>query len=361
VTSLAALTPTVISTPTAILVPTMDRRLLASPMRPGDLYASKSIAAGSQRKYERSWYKWTKFASERGWPSLPAEADNLEAFLVDLANSSGSVAAVDSAIVAVGFFTSLQGLSTPFESPRLKRVIQGIHSVCAKRPVPRAPIAAVDVCKMMDKARETSDLCLWRAAASVVLCFNDCARSAEIFDIHIEHLRLEKGRFMFKIGQSKTDKVGYKSFVTVLEDPYSPGAFILAFLKLIGLEPGAIGFLSCKMGRAKGIQYARPKEQVSSGTARSRVKALITAVGLDPSKYATRRGAGVAAASAGATPAELAELGRWKSADMPLAYIRGLGKVRNAATALVCTDESSCKIFANTCRLCDQAMSANEI
>jgi hypothetical protein len=157
---------------------------------------------------------------------------------------------------------------------------------------------------------------------------------------------LEKGRPTFNIGQSKTDKVGYESFVTVSDDPYSPGAFILEFLKLIGLEPGATGFLSCKIGRSKGIQYARPKEQVSSGTARIGVKALITALGLDPCKYAThsaRRGAAVAAASAGATPAELAELGCWKSADMPLAYIRGSGKVRNAATALVCTDQSSCK------------------
>jgi hypothetical protein len=154
--------------------------------------------------------------------------------------------------------------------------------------------------KMMDKARETSDLGLWRAAAAVVLCFNDCARSAEIFDIRVKHLRLEKGRLTFNVGRSKTDKVGYGSFVTVSEDPYSPGAFILAFLKLIGLEPGSTGFLSCKIGRAKGVQYARPKEQVSSGTARSGIKALITAVGLDPSKYAThsaRRGAAVAAAS----------------------------------------------------------------
>jgi hypothetical protein len=215
VTPLAVLTPFVISTPIAVVAPTIDRRLLSPPMRPGDLYASNSIAAGSQRMYERSWYKWTKFTSDRGWPSLPAESNNLEAFLVDLATSSGSVAVVDSAIAAVGFFASLQGLSTPFESPRLKRVIQGIHSVCAKRPVPRASFAADDVCKMMDKARETSDLCLWRAAATVVLCFNDCARSAEIFDIRIEHLRLEKGRLIFKIGQSKTDKVGYESFVTV--------------------------------------------------------------------------------------------------------------------------------------------------
>jgi hypothetical protein len=64
-------------------------------------------------------------------------------------------------------------------------------------------------------------------------------------------------------------------------------------------------------------------------------------VGLNPSKYAThsaRCGAAVAAASTGATPAELAELGRWKSADMPLAYIRGSAKGRNAANALVCTD-----------------------
>jgi hypothetical protein len=60
----------------------------------------------------------------------------------------------------------------------------------------------------------------------VVLCFNDCARSAEIFDIRVEHLRLEKGRLMFNIGRSKTDKVGYDSFVTVSEEPYSPGAFI---------------------------------------------------------------------------------------------------------------------------------------
>jgi integrase len=199
-------------TPLAVLTPTLTEIVLPT-MRPGDSYASKSIAAESQRRYERSWHKWKKFASERGWSFLPAEADHLEAFLADLADRSGSVAAVDGAIAAVGFFTSLQGLPTPFESPRLKRVIQGIHSVCAKRPVPRAPFAANDVRKMMDKARETSDLCLWRAAATVVLCFNDCARSAEIFDIRVEHLRLEKGRLIFNIGRSKTDKVGYDSFV----------------------------------------------------------------------------------------------------------------------------------------------------
>jgi integrase len=163
----------------------------------------------SQRKYERSWSKWLTFTFERGWPSLPAEANKLEAFLVNIANKSGSVAAVDSAIAAVGYFTSLQGLTTPFESPRLKRIIQGIHSVCAKRPVPRAPFVADDVRKMMDKARDTADLCLWRAAATMVLCFNDCARSAEILDIRVEHLRLETGRLMFKIRRSKTDRVGY--------------------------------------------------------------------------------------------------------------------------------------------------------
>jgi hypothetical protein len=86
VTSLAVLTPTITRRPTASVFPTMDRRLFSPPMRPGDLYASKSIAAGSQRKYERSWYKWTKFASEREWPPFPAEADHLEAFLADLAN-----------------------------------------------------------------------------------------------------------------------------------------------------------------------------------------------------------------------------------------------------------------------------------
>jgi hypothetical protein len=54
VTSLAVLTPTITSTPTAIVFPTMDRWLFSPPMRPGDLYASKSIATGSQRKYQRS-------------------------------------------------------------------------------------------------------------------------------------------------------------------------------------------------------------------------------------------------------------------------------------------------------------------
>jgi hypothetical protein len=71
------------------------------------------------------------------------------------------------------------------------------------------------------------------------------------------------------------------------------------------------GLLACKIGRTKGVQYARPKEQVSSGTSRNGIKALIVAVGLDPSKYAThsaRRGAAVASAG-------------------------GSGQVRNAVTA----------------------------
>jgi hypothetical protein len=72
VTPLAVLTPT--ATLTAIVLPTM---------RPGDSYASKSIAAGSQRRYERSWHKWKKFASERGWSFLPAEADLILADLAD--------------------------------------------------------------------------------------------------------------------------------------------------------------------------------------------------------------------------------------------------------------------------------------
>jgi hypothetical protein len=70
------------------------------------------------------------------------------------------------------------------------------------------------------------------------------ARSAEIFAIRIEHLRLEKGRLVFNVGHSKTDKTGYESSVSVSVDPYSPGAFVLEFLAMIRLEPGNTGFLS---------------------------------------------------------------------------------------------------------------------
>jgi hypothetical protein len=106
--AVTASTPIAAVTPLAILTPIATRTAIVSPiMRPGDSYASNSIAAGAQRRYERSWHKWQKFASERGWSSLPAKADHLEDFLSDLANRTGSVAAVDGTIAAVGFFTSL--------------------------------------------------------------------------------------------------------------------------------------------------------------------------------------------------------------------------------------------------------------
>jgi hypothetical protein len=292
-----------------------------------DKMLSSSVKPDTARKYSRIWDKWVAFAASHGVEIMPPDVRALEIFVADSAEFSGSSGVALTAVATVSHFSALQGFGSPFEFPRLGKLLRGIRLTHGKAAKPKNPFTPSHIVSFMNLAR-SGTLRELRAVLPLALCFQQLLRGAECFDLNGSNVALHADFFCVKIKTSKNHPLGFLFRVKYVRTrPNCVGVFMADFINVMGIKLGDSKlFFACKLTQTGGILRAAAAEKVALSTMRKACKLLIVAAGLDPATYAThssKRGGALQAMKKGLSDIQIQELGRWNSASMVSRYVRG--------------------------------------
>jgi hypothetical protein len=146
--------------------------------------------------------------------------------------------------------------------------------------------------------------------------------------------------FVVEVELAKNNPDGFSFKVPI--DPARPscvGQFMADFILKAGIILGdKNSFFAFKVSQVKGILKAIHATKVGSSTMRATCKRWITAMGLDPSSYASdscKRGGALAAMEAGLSQVQIQDLGRCASASMVGRYAGWDSAVREALSEVI--------------------------
>jgi integrase/recombinase XerD len=306
-------------------------------------YVAHSVAPSTRKRYDASWAHWEAFCVQEGVVPAPADIDKLSEFLATQADLKRSASAAAATEAAIADGCRRAGFDSPFLHPRIKMLIKGISSMYAKEAVPRLAFSVEQLRQIMDYARDKDALDTWRSAASIVLMYSEAARGSEIFCLTGESFKIDADTLHVQVARAKNHRFGYRGQIALGASSYNAAKFVLDYMRLIGLAPGAPGYFCCHLWPSTRDRQttARLDRRMSVSAMQQRCKALLAEIGLDTRLYGThssRRAAATAAATDGFSCAEIGDLLRVRSPAIPLTYIRDSAVLRRSLTDAIRLD-----------------------
>jgi hypothetical protein len=250
-------------------------------------------------KYGRAWDKWSIFATYHGVDVVPPDKRALEIFVANTAELSGSAGVASMSAAAITHFSALEGVQSPFTTPRFGKILKGIRNEYGKPVKPKKPFSRLHITTFMDWARGGS-LLDWRAALPMALCNQQLLRGAEAFNLNGSNVDRRGDHIWIEVKTSKNHPEGFSFKVPVdANRPHDVGTFLADYVVKMGIKLGdPKSYFACKVTLVKGVLKSVSSVQVSTATMRSNCKKLITATELDARDYAThscKRGGALAA------------------------------------------------------------------
>jgi hypothetical protein len=105
-------------------------------------WLDSSLAESSRRKYRGPWEEWCAFAASHWISALPPDEYAAEQFIIENAETTRSVASVETAVASINHFCVRSKLTSPFLSPAFGLILRGIRRKCGRLAVPRQPFTA---------------------------------------------------------------------------------------------------------------------------------------------------------------------------------------------------------------------------
>lgn len=279
-----------------------------------------SLATNTRKTYDSGWRSWSRWASDRGHPVLPADPEHLQVWLATMViqNMKPTTAAIYLAAVA-DRHRALPG-PNPAHDPQVRRLLAGLsRTSVAKGNTPRqaSPLRWKDIERIVDTAHiprnnqpggsiETPEQAQQRALtdiAMIALAHDAALRCSELLAIRWADIEApeENGLNVVRIRWSKTDQTG-QGAIAVMSD-FTAQA--IARIKPDGAHPHDRIFA------------------ISPSTVTRRMRAAAEAAGIDATditSHSPRVGMAQDLAASGISIAGLMGAGRWKSAATAIRY-----------------------------------------
>jgi hypothetical protein len=297
-----------------------------------DKMLEKSVKKSTLDKYGRAWDKWSIFATYHGVDVVPPDMRAFEIFVANTAELSGFAGVASMSAAAITHFGALEGVQSPFTTPRFGKILRGIRNKYGKPVKPKKPFSRLHITTFMDWAR--GGLLLdGRAALPMALCYQQLLRGAEAFDLNGSNVDRRGDYFWVKVKTSKNHPEGFLFKVPVdANRPHDFGTILADFVVKMGIKLGdPKSYFACTVMSVKGVLKSVSSVQVSTAMMQSNCKKLITATGLDARDYAThscKRGGALAALEARLSDVQVQDLDRWSSSVMVARYTEGNPDVR---------------------------------
>ncbi|WP_420433713.1 tyrosine-type recombinase/integrase [Candidatus Poriferisocius sp.] len=290
-----------------------------------------SLAPSTRKTYRCGWRNWSSWASDHGVPVLPARPQDLQRWLVWLADQGKKPNTLDVYLAAVAHKHDELLDPNPARDPRVRRVRSGLRRQAAEEgyiPKQAAPLrrhhldliadAAFEPRRNQPGARlETPEQAAQRAVidiALVAVAHDPLLRSSELLALRWSDINMaEDGRCgLVRIRRSKTDQTANGAFAPISESAYQA---------LQRINP----------------PDADPEDRIfnfSATTLNRRIKAAAQAASIDPaniSSHSPRVGMAQDLVANNVDMAAIMLAGRWTTPAMIAHYTKHLAANDNPA------------------------------
>jgi len=181
-------------------------------------YISQARAANTVRGYRSDWSEWTAWCTSVDVDPLPAQPEQISAYLAFLASHGAKVGTMSRRLSALRFAHRMHQQSDPTDHPRVIAVWEGIQRAHKDTPDQAAPLMPPDLTEVIescplvrswksDRADEP-DLSGVRDRALLSVGFFAALRRSEISAIQFEHLEQRSRGWVLHIPRSKANQTG---------------------------------------------------------------------------------------------------------------------------------------------------------
>lgn len=281
-------------------------------------YLRAARAQNTLDAYRRDWGEFEAWCQHRELVALPASAESLARYLVELAEVA-RVSTVGRRISSVAQRHRIEGLPVPSEDPRLRAVWAGIRRVHGTAPEKASPLT-------VDLLRRTIDalplgLGGTRDRALLLVGFAGALRRSEIVALDVADVTPVAEGLVVNKRRSKTDQEGAGELLGV---PYGsnpstcPVRAVDAWCQQARIADGALFRSVDRHGKVGTDRMAAP-------AVNRLVQRAVARAGLPPGRYSAhslRAGLATSAATAGVSERSIMNQTGHRSLTVARGYIR---------------------------------------
>lgn len=284
-------------------------------------------SANTIRSYLGSWTRWQEWTSDRGVPAMPADPDDISAYLIERAESGMAPATVLMDRAGIAAVHRIRGAQDPTACEAVRQAVRFIvrrHHEKGRGQVQGVDWAGADRAAALaaddGSVAGLRDGALIRVASDALLRVSEVA-GLDIADLHVR----PNGTGDITIRRSNTDQeaVGVARYLGA-----PTVAAVQRYLAAAGVTSGPLFRRVNKGGAVGGPLGVRSIRRIIT----SRVAAA--GIGGRVSGHSLRVGAAQELAAAGAGVVDLQDAGGWKSPRMPAHYARHQHAERSAVERL---------------------------
>lgn len=282
-------------------------------------YLVNAEASNTKKAYSSDWSHFTGWCDGHNLQPLPASADTVAGYLVDLVEQGYKAATIERRLVSISKAHIVAGYDDVTKTPAIKELWKGIKRTVGTAQTAKSPVLTRDLKAML--ATLPDNLLGIRDRALLLLGFAGGFRRSELVSLNVDDLEFTREGLVINLRHSKTDQESAGRKIGV---PYGsnidtcPVRSLQAWLEEAGIVEGP---LFKAINRHGNIQPGRLSDKAVALI----VKRTAESAGLDSSKYSghsLRAGLATSAAAAGASERSIMQQTGHKSVNMVRKYIR---------------------------------------
>ena len=266
---------------------------------------AQHLALNTRKLYRHGWRGWNRWILSRGGNSLPADAEDVMAFLTERGESV-RIGTVLKDWFAIRYYHRQAGEVAALENPALRNTVNGMKRMQANRKQGQAAPLSVDILDRMAVGRVEP-----KHHALCELLFGGALRTSEAVNLTVGDVeRLPNGGGRVYITKSKADQFGEGVYVKL------PKRTMVALRPLLDAPADAPLFPTRKRRVA-----------TSEWTLVRWLKTAVKAVGENPadfSGHSGRVGCAVHMSQQGFPIDRIMRHGRWKRPETVARYLRNM-------------------------------------
>jgi len=295
-------------------------------------YMSHSKADNTLKAYRCDWSHFTDWCNNHGLQSLPATAEVIAAYLVDMVEKNYKAATIERRLISIAKAHTTAGYEDITKTPLVKETWKGIRRSIGTAQREKSPAVTSDIKAMLNTL--PSNLLGIRDRALLLIGFAGGFRRSELVNLDVENLNFTREGLIITITKSKTDQEQQGRKIGI---PYGSCCESCPVRSLqLWLEQSVIltGPVFRSVNRHGNLQEGRLSDKAVALI----VKRCAESAGLNPDNYSghsLRSGMATSAAMNGASERQIMKQTGHKSEQMVRKYIReGSLFLNNAACSL---------------------------
>lgn len=290
-------------------------------------WGAAGASANTIRAYGAGWMRWQDWAFDRGVPAMPAEPDDVSAYLIERAESGMAPATVLLDRAGIAAAHRARGVQDPTASEAVRQAVRFIvrrHHEKGRGQVQGVDWAGADRAAALAEA--DGSVAGLRDGALIRMASDALLRVSEVTALVVDDLQVQpNGSGTIAIRRSQTDQKAHGAARYVGAPTV---AAVQRYLAAAGVTDGPLFRRINKGGAVGGPLGVRSIRRI--------ITCRAAAAGVDGrvSGHSLRIGTAQELAAAGAGIVDLQDAGGWKSPRMPAHYARHQHAARGAVARL---------------------------